>query len=170
MPAGNHPSRSIRPCQICGRSFYCCEDHFRAARHSHSEIPYEDGQNNKSQCQINLDIGLDSFVTRHVKSTIYMYGSLSVKSEWNPLQNLTLEADFFQESLVNSNGEVSDNELGRALFRRDTDTLTLPLTVLFALEKMNAGDNSWTQKNVLSVHVSVLSFAEVYLIRIWYSL
>jgi splicing suppressor protein 51 len=126
--------------------------------HAHSDIPYEDGQDNKSQCQINREIRWDSLFTGtgRIQTMRYPYNSILVKDRWDPLQGMTLEADFFPEILVKDDeAPRSEHELSRAFFRKDTDMLTLPLTILFALEKLNAGDDTWTKKNVLTIHVGV---------------
>jgi len=42
--------------------------------------------------------------------------------------------------------------------RAASDGLSMPMTILWALEKLYGADEGWTRKEVLTVHVSRLSF------------
>jgi len=50
------------------------------------------------------------------------------------------------------NGNKEEDPVTLAFHRRNTSMLTVPMTVLFALEKLNSRDDSWTKKSVPTIH------------------
>lgn len=71
---------------------------------------------------------------------------------------MTWENEYLPVRLAGSDSQepMEDNPISRAIFRRDTDLLTVPMTAVFALERFNAGDLAWTKKDVMTIHVGVL--------------
>ena len=74
------------------------------------------------------------------------------KPVWTSLKNI--DWTDFQEEF-----NVAFNELPKPLlepmFRAATEALSMPMTILWALENLNS-DDSWTRKSTLNIHVSRL--------------
>jgi splicing suppressor protein 51 len=163
-----HPDRMIRPCDDCKYCFYCSDEHFEAARHLHSEIPYEDGHDDLSQCQMNKEIFFDSWLVSRIHEDgidrdaqgllAFMHEPGPIQSVWRSVEGMTWENEYLPVRLAGSDNRepMEDNPISRAIFRRDTDLLTVSMTAVFALERFNAGDIAWTKKEVMTIHVGVL--------------
>ena len=151
--------RALRSCDACRSSFYCSDEHFNSAHHAHSEIPYEDGRDNLSQCQMNAEYWWASIVEYDLLGTrpamLFVYPPGPFKSTWVSLKGMSWESELWPLVVMDIESGVRevDNPISRAFYHRHSDILTVPMTILFALEHLNKGDDTWTKKNVLVIHV-----------------
>jgi len=120
----------------------------------HSEIPYEDGHDDRSQCEMNRELWLDldyaNFMSNNVPQSKYIVRTGPVKSVWESLEGRTWHGEYMPWFFKDEKGP---EEMKATELRRHSDTLTLSMTVLFALEKLNPEDDAWTRKEALTIHV-----------------
>lgn len=153
---GTYPPRTFLPCDDCNLSFFCSSEHTRSGRHMHSQVPYEDGLDGLSQCQMNRDVLLDyAFAEDMFTDTPevrYHYQPGPVKDAWESLIDQTWRGEYLPP-IKEANPDAEKERL-LTMLRYSSDVLTLSMTILFALEKLNPGDDSWTKRDTLTVHVS----------------
>jgi len=75
---GNQPPRKLRPCDVCKQSFYCSDEHFETAHYAHNKIPSEDGHDNLSQYEINVEARWDSLVGNVAMLLAYYNGPFKI--------------------------------------------------------------------------------------------
>ena len=145
----------LRACPGCRMCFFCCDGHWSAVRNRHTAIPSEDGHDGLTQCQLNQeireDIRLANIITGAPTPTgQFQWAPERVKSAWSSLKHLTWQSDFDPE--VRSAFQLpSDANVGPYV-RAASDGLSMPMTILWALENLNE-DQTWTQRKILNIHV-----------------
>ena len=143
---------SLQQCQDCNFGFYCSKAHWDLARHRHQEVPCDTGLNGLSHCATNKTVYENLIFMRaryHSKLGDYCWIPKRIKPHWTSLKGVEwndFENDFRQD-------HIGEDELSREIkFRAATEGLAMPMTILWALENLNA-DDSWTKKETLNIHV-----------------
>ncbi|KAL1745784.1 hypothetical protein HDZ31DRAFT_81668 [Schizophyllum fasciatum] len=152
----------LTSCQDCHLSFYCKPEHWRDARHIHSEVPSPDGHNDLPQCalqrQIRIDIlFLNSTADASDGSSGFQYAPDRTKEKWESLvEDATWESEvgpLLCESMQLATPDAVKKSMALGpMLRCATDGLSMPMTILYGLEILNS-DDSWTKKHTLSIHV-----------------
>ncbi|KIP02363.1 hypothetical protein PHLGIDRAFT_130769 [Phlebiopsis gigantea 11061_1 CR5-6] len=133
-------------CQACKLSFYCSETHREFARHTHENVPDSDSATGLSQCSMNQTLRGDLVVRELLRMDVDIpppWAPDRVKARWEPLEGRSWASEYEREL-------PAPPELVGPLLRNATDDLTLPQTILWALEKLNA-DDAWTRKDTLTL-------------------
>ncbi|KAJ7111065.1 hypothetical protein C8R44DRAFT_259777 [Mycena epipterygia] len=154
--------KRLTPCPQCMLSFCCSPAHWEAARQLH-QGPSEDLRDGLSQCQMNrLTRGQIMFGTT-ITSWLDRQRQLvwipkGVKSVWVSLKGVFWEGEFGDE-VRKSFGTPAPLPI-TFLITAASDTLSMPMTILYGLEKLN-DDDGWTRKHTLTIHILGANFREV---------
>ncbi|KAJ7085970.1 hypothetical protein C8R43DRAFT_965137 [Mycena crocata] len=154
-------AHTLVPCQNCLLSF-ACRNHWEIASIAHTEMMCEGGYDGLSQCALNGELLEDDewdskvIVSPHLYP---LYSSITNSYRWIPSQiesswtsiKATTWAETFQSKLESEFLEAR-GAASSVWLRRMSEILSMPMTVLYALEILN--DNiDWTIKNTLTIHV-----------------
>ncbi|EKM51464.1 uncharacterized protein PHACADRAFT_166026 [Phanerochaete carnosa HHB-10118-sp] len=148
--AAGSPAASLKPCANCRLFFFCSEEHRIFAQHAHSHVPDPDSARGLSQCEVNFNIRQDSIVREVMGGSDepVRWAPERVKRKWESLDGRTWEGEHAAELQ-----DVGLPPLAVGPFLCSaTDGLAFPMTILWALEKLNEGD-AWTKKAILTIHV-----------------
>jgi splicing suppressor protein 51 len=153
-------SGGLIPCPQCNLSFCCSPAHWEAARALH-HAPCDDACDGLlSQCEMSRERRAHlKFETLLAKARGYHWNIFwvpeRVKTAWILLAGLSWESEFGDE-MRRSFGVPAWRPI-TPWIRAASDTLTMAMTILYGLEKLN-DDDAWTRKHTLTVHVSALCF------------
>ena len=155
MEASRNQSSSpntLKSCSDCEMAFYCSDAHWEAVRHFHAGEPCVDGHDGLSQCQVNQEIRADiSFgnLMAGAKAGNFKWAPERVKSSWTSLNTIGWEDEFGQE--LAQFFSIPVTSIGPWI-RGASEALSLPMSILWALENLN-DDDAWTRQDTLVVHV-----------------
>ncbi|KAJ6607178.1 hypothetical protein B0H10DRAFT_2073036 [Mycena sp. CBHHK59/15] len=148
VPARQH----LSPCPDCNMAFYCSPAHWDVARALHC-APCEDGHDGLSHCEMNREVRADTKfedVMAGANAGEFMWAPERVKPEWASLKGSTWETEFADE--LRSFVRVPTSLPIGPWIRGASNTLTMPMTILYALEQLNETD-AWASQNTLTVHI-----------------
>ncbi|KAJ7615759.1 hypothetical protein DFH06DRAFT_1107996 [Mycena polygramma] len=156
MGAAPDDSRRLIPCSQCNLSFCCSSEHWETARMLRNG-PCEDaayGRDGLSQCEMNVEVrayikSMAVFVARNVVRP-KLGPRRSIKSAWTTLTATSWEGEFGDE-IRTMIGLPALFPLAPIL-RAASDDLTMAMTILYGLEKLN-DDDGWTRNHTLTIHV-----------------
>lgn len=157
----NRPRQTLLSCPDCKMSFYCSDEHWKSASKVHREQPCEDGHDELTQCQMNQEIRANALFVEMMAGTKggtnglpYNFAPDRVKPLWTSLGDSTWDREFSDE--IQQQLELtSDSKFSVSSYvRAATETLSMPMTVLSALEQLDDSDK-WTKKNTLVIHVCI---------------
>ncbi|KAJ7208543.1 hypothetical protein GGX14DRAFT_697972 [Mycena pura] len=162
METGDVTQRLI-PCPHCMRSFCCSPAHWEAA-HTLHHGPSTDWRDGLSHCQMNMFVRLQDKVDTK-NSLLDRRGQLTwvpgrVKSRWVSLEGKTWEGEFDEEIRKSYGMPATIPSSSTFLISSASDTLSMPMTILYGLSKLNE-DDGWTRKQKLTIHVLGANIREV---------
>ncbi|KAJ7354196.1 hypothetical protein DFH08DRAFT_854386 [Mycena albidolilacea] len=162
METGDVTQRLI-PCPRCMRSFCCSPAHWEAA-HTLHHGPSTDWRDGLSHCQMNMFVRMQARVDTKT-SLLDRQGQLlwvpgRVKSRWVSLEGKTWEGEFDEEICKSFGMPVTIPSSSTFLISSASDTLSMPMAILYGLSKLNE-DDGWTRKQKLTVHVLGADIREV---------
>ncbi|GJE95284.1 zinc finger MYND domain-containing protein [Phanerochaete sordida] len=145
--AGGGPNEPLTPCANCKLSFYCSDAHrvFAEPAHTAPDAAY----GGRSQCDVNRTIRGDALLRGAVEGPAgpVRWAPDRVLPRWAPLSG-DWESEYMSELV-----QAGLPPPARApLLRAASDGLVLPLTILWALERLNEGDE-WTRRREMTVHI-----------------
>ncbi|KAG7443809.1 uncharacterized protein BT62DRAFT_901802 [Guyanagaster necrorhizus] len=148
-------SSSLSSCPDCKMAFYCCDDHWEAVRHIHRDQAYEEGL---TQCQINQQLRADILFAGLMSGmpVPFSWAPERLKDAWLTLQGATWENEY-QDDVRSAFGAALPTSV---VVRAVSNQLSMPMTILWALEHLNEGD-AWTTKETLTIHIVGAYEAEV---------
>ncbi|KAL0576979.1 hypothetical protein V5O48_004989 [Marasmius crinis-equi] len=157
--------KSIKPCDECKTSFYCCQAHWDVARDQHTDKPAEDSPGDLTQCQVNqrfrADIAFSNSMYESSDAHEHERTGKLYTFRWAPERHLPTWTllktgskcweEEFDAVLEKEKGFGS--LITRAPFlRAATDGLSMPMTILFALQNLKSSD-SWSRSEKLVIHL-----------------
>ncbi|KAJ7660619.1 hypothetical protein B0H14DRAFT_3077508 [Mycena olivaceomarginata] len=147
-------TQHLIPCPRCMRSFCCSSAHWEAA-HTLHHGPSTDWRDGLSHCQMNMFVRLQATVDSKT-SLLDRQGQLlwvpgRVKSRWVSLEGKTWEGEFEEEICKSYGMPATIPSSSTFLISSASDTLSMPMTILYGLSKLNE-DDGWTRKQKLTVH------------------
>ncbi|KAJ7652662.1 hypothetical protein DFH06DRAFT_994915 [Mycena polygramma] len=158
MGATTDNSRRLTPCPHCRLSFCCSPAHWEAARMLHHSTCEDAPHDSLSQCAMNSELRIDiKFVAVLADENGHFeklrWAPPRINAAWMPLAASSWEAQFGDElrSLPMFMGLPASFPLA-PMIRVASDELTMPMTILYALEKLN-DDDRWTRSPTLTVHI-----------------
>ncbi|KAJ7037209.1 hypothetical protein C8F04DRAFT_1232669 [Mycena alexandri] len=151
-------SRRLVPCPQCKLSFCCSTAHWKAARALHHD-PCDDadyGHARLSQCEINREIRAHvkfqaTLVDKDGHFQRLRWAPPRVKAAWRSLTASSWDGQFEDE--IRTFLRVPASFPLAPWIRAASDDLTMPMTILYGLEKLN-DDDGWTRKQTLAIHVT----------------
>lgn len=154
----------LTPCPTCRLSFTCSPEHWNLVKDFHSSTPCPDSPFGLSQCQTNSLIFADSeFEAAHQQANTqggpFQWAPKRTVERWSSLldpERSTWETEFGElfEREMRVSGPSTDSIDAKTKLRAASEGLSMIVTILWALEKLNEGDEAWTQKEILEIHVS----------------
>lgn len=147
-------SPGLKPCSDCLFSSYCSEEHWEAVKSKHQQVPCRDGRDNLSQCDMN------KLYVEDIRFALLMSGANAGDFKWTPERTMrewkSLQGvgwnDFASDVEESFGGLPGIRPMMGAVLRGITEGLSMPLTILWALENLNS-DDAWTKKETLNIHV-----------------
>uniref|UniRef100_A0A8H7XLM9 Mitochondrial splicing suppressor 51-like C-terminal domain-containing protein n=1 Tax=Psilocybe cubensis TaxID=181762 RepID=A0A8H7XLM9_PSICU len=147
-------SPGLKPCPDCLFTSYCCEEHWDAVKEKHKREPCRDGRDNLSQCDMN------KLYLEDIRFAMVMSGANEGTFKWAPERTLRTWkslrgigwSDYSDDIEQDFGGLPGVSALLPNLARAATDGLSMPMTILWALENLN-NDDSWTKKDTLNIHI-----------------
>lgn len=155
------PFPTLKPCPDCELSFYCSEEHWELTKDTHKTVPSQGGAYGLSQCATNELCLQDARMARFMagaKEGPFMWAPERVKPTWTSLRDLNWN-DFMDD--MKSALPMPEPGIVQ-LLRAASDSLTLPMTILWGLENLHS-DDAWTKKDTLNIHVSALEYIYLFL-------
>ncbi|KAK1222306.1 hypothetical protein PQX77_014846 [Marasmius sp. AFHP31] len=159
---GSTERRNLKPCEVCKMTFYCSQEHRDLIRDKHANKPIQDC--GLSHCQVNLQFRAD------IDFLNVMYDAHTGGAEndphvfqWAPERHLLTWRSLktgpnrweeeFEASLQKEFGENCELPMPlSSLMRGASEGLSIPMTILHALQKLNSSDD-WTRKRSLTLHL-----------------
>ncbi|KAF7344015.1 Zinc finger mynd domain-containing protein 17 [Mycena venus] len=147
--------RRLIPCPECNLSFCCSPAHWEAARALHHAPCEETSGGMLSQCEMNREVRAQVNFDAFLAETMNLHGALiwapvRTLSAWMSLEGLSWEGELSDE--IRKSFGIPASLSTMPWIRAISDNLTMGMTILYALEKLNDGD-AWTRKHTLTVHI-----------------
>ncbi|KAJ7474413.1 hypothetical protein B0H11DRAFT_2035296 [Mycena galericulata] len=145
-------SRRLIPCPQCNVSFYCSQAHLDIARTLHHG-PCDDapqGHEGLSQCEMHREEDAHTkFEAAHPSSRRFKWSPPRVQDAWTSVAGSSWEGEFdvwMDQSFLVSTPVAP-------WIRAASDDLSMIMTILYGLEKLNGSDVEWTRKHTLTIHI-----------------
>jgi splicing suppressor protein 51 len=142
---------ALTPCSRCGLVFFCCNSHRDFSMPLHTAV----GEEGLSQCDANLLLREDyRFQTKAAPDAQDIsWAPKRLMSQWKALHGSSWNAEY-RPLAIQETG--CPDKAADVVLRAATDGLTMPLTVLYALEHL--AKEGWQQKKELNIHVGLVTF------------
>ncbi|KAJ7190580.1 hypothetical protein GGX14DRAFT_507204 [Mycena pura] len=148
--------RQLIPCPRCNLSFCCSPAHWAAALPLH-DAPCEDGHDGLSQCALNREVRGDvlleaAIADSHDASGVFRWAPDRTAAAWASVAaaGMSWETEIADE-MRRSVGVPPERPMAPWV-RMASNALTMPMTILYALEKLH-DDDAWTKKSTLTIHI-----------------
>ncbi|KAF6754139.1 hypothetical protein DFP72DRAFT_900491 [Ephemerocybe angulata] len=162
---GQGSSTQLQKCGDCLSTFFCSPRHWALVKKTHNTVPAAVNYNGMTLCQINQLIREDIRVANLLREGKAQQGGVSSPDfgpllPWAPNRTMEgwkslLETDWEKEFLGGIAEELPfpPGTPMKPFLRAASDNLTLPMTILYALERLYGGDLAFTREEVLVIHV-----------------
>ncbi|KIK50990.1 hypothetical protein GYMLUDRAFT_266004 [Collybiopsis luxurians FD-317 M1] len=155
------PSAGLKSCSECHLAFFCSEAHWKAVSYKHISEPSTDGHDGLSQCALNNDILInarfDVIMNPNPQSGVFQWAPERVKDMWMPLPNEPAwDAEVGEHLRRMTKKHYGDARRGpptKPFICASSEGLSFPMTILYALQNLNQGDDGWTKKDTLTIHI-----------------
>ncbi|KAJ7183518.1 hypothetical protein C8R46DRAFT_1067191 [Mycena filopes] len=157
------PKQQLIPCPRCDLSFCCSPAHWEAACALHHG-PCEDAHDGLSHCDMNREVRADIkfaevMAGAHDVSGEFRWAPERLKPSWVSVAGMSWEGEFGDE-MRRSIGVPAERPMAPWV-RAASEHLSMPMSILYALEKLNGGDDAWTKKHTLDIHILGATMQEV---------
>lgn len=148
----------------CQTTFFCSPRHFALVKKTHNTVPCAIEYNNMTQCQINRqireDVRLENLLCDAQASTnnpaeqggLLKWAPERTLQEWRSVVEKTWEEEFLDE--LKKSQPLPEGTPVAPFLRAASDGLSLPMSILYAMEQLAGDDLSFTNKDVIRIHVS----------------
>ncbi|KAJ3505204.1 hypothetical protein NMY22_g17664 [Coprinellus aureogranulatus] len=159
----NGPAAQLQTCADCHTTFFCSTRHWALVMNTHSNAPCAILDNNMSQCRINRQIREDIRLAKWLADAKASFGDPAnqggnlrwaperTMGGWRSVSGKTWEEEFLEDLIKDH--PLAQGPLTTPFVRVASDGLTLPMTILYALEKLARDDLAFTNKEVIRIHV-----------------
>jgi len=140
-------------------TFYCSDEHWQIVKDRHTSLPCTDSIGGFSQCQLNQWLRENeafSIQTSNDPDPVgpgpFRWFPAMIETLWTPLKDhhwFNLKGAY----LTAMKPAATDMKDADVRFRAASEALSIPMTILYALEMLNE-DISWTKNGTLHLHVS----------------
>ncbi|KAF8884512.1 hypothetical protein BD779DRAFT_778683 [Infundibulicybe gibba] len=149
----NSPRCLLIPCSDCCMTFYCCTAHQEAIQSLHTSIvPPE----NRTQCQINQEIRVDVWHADFAAggggpAGPFLWAPKRTKGSWSSVKELDWMSEFAAD--FQGHFKFPGTTPVEPWIRGVSVALSMPMSILWALEMLNGADKGWTRKSTLTIHM-----------------
>lgn len=154
---------ALKGCPDCLLTFACNDTHWNAVESTHKTLPCQDSIDGKSQCEMNhmvlQDLRFSQFMAG-AEAGPFRWAPERTKAKWTSLKGVDW-SDYEPGLKKEFGGGVAADSMLEPMLRAVTEGMSMPLTILWALEILNGEDVSWMKKDVLNIHVCALSFLHI---------
>ncbi|KAF5354505.1 hypothetical protein D9758_012406 [Tetrapyrgos nigripes] len=153
---------SLGCCPDCRLAFYCSQEHWDAVKHFHTGPSKE--RDGLSQCQMNQQFRMDIRFQYSVPDAgPFMWAPERSKPIWEPLKagdegTTCWEEEFGKDLEMAMQGARVPVVI--PFLRAASRGLSMPLTILYALQKLHGEDQVWTSKDTLVIHIMGASISK----------
>ncbi|THV02686.1 hypothetical protein K435DRAFT_716600 [Dendrothele bispora CBS 962.96] len=163
---------TLKSCPDCRLAFYCSEDHWNAVKHLHAQPSSADNDVGLSQCEMNQQFRMDvRFQYSVPEAGPFQWAPERTKKRWErlgPQRGVEIKKE--EQGKETCWEEEFSRDLEEAMqgaripvvmpfLRAASKGLSMPMTILYALQNLNGSDESWTKKDTLVIHILGASFA-----------
>ncbi|TFK27249.1 hypothetical protein FA15DRAFT_586636 [Coprinopsis marcescibilis] len=161
--ASDHqPTSFLYPCSTCKTTFFCSPTHELLGTPSHTQHKQSSGCSTFTQCQLNQRLR-ESIRLKHALATLALadvnivWVPDRVKQEWTSLRGRNWEDEFLEDAkeaisvLIPATRDMPHPV--NAFLRAASEALSVPMTILWALEVMNGKKVEWRRKDTLRIHI-----------------
>lgn len=148
-------SKSLKPCPRCLMAFFCCGEHRDSALSVHN-APWNELPGALSECEMSRQVRVEvEYRTIMTAPQLVMWRFIRRQQAWTSLNDLTWDA-VFGTDVRTAVAERTSADQAAACLRHVSSLASTAMTVLHALEQLNAGAD-WTTRSSLTIHVQYLS-------------
>ncbi|KAJ6460455.1 hypothetical protein C8R47DRAFT_993993, partial [Mycena vitilis] len=152
---------ALAPCEACRLSF-ACADHWVLVRDDHTQKICEGGYDGLSQCLLNQElVENDRWHSEMVRSpeplpqyyngtSTYRWIPPRTGTSWTSVKGVNWATTF--QAQLEGDFPAARGKESNVWLRRMSEILSVPMTVLYALEVLNE-NLDWVEKNTLTIHV-----------------
>ncbi|KAF5329761.1 hypothetical protein D9619_009283 [Psilocybe cf. subviscida] len=149
-------SPALKGCPDCLLAFACNDAHWNAVESKHKTLPCQDSMDGKlSQCEMNhmvlQDLRFSQFMAG-AEAGPFRWAPERTKARWTSLKGVDW-SDYELYLKKEFGGGVAADSMLEPMLRAVTEGMSMPLTILSALEFLNGEDISWTKKSILNIHM-----------------
>ncbi|TFK27227.1 hypothetical protein FA15DRAFT_217835 [Coprinopsis marcescibilis] len=144
----------LQKCLNHNTAFFCSSEHQALVKNTHTGLIVQTTCGDLTQCEANQQARRDVLITSLHPGMVW--APERVKSRWSSIIGRTWEEEFLSE-IARGLGVPAKAEISVSFLRVASQHLSVPMTILSALDQLNGPDLSWTEKNQLRIHVGLLS-------------
>ncbi|KAJ7595090.1 hypothetical protein C8J56DRAFT_928379 [Mycena floridula] len=147
----------LQPCPHCQLAHFCCAEHLQLVSDLHHEKPCSEGHDGLTPCKIHVEIRSDlMFAEAVAEGGDFVWAPERIKTAWTPLSSEKKSINFnwtdeFLEDLVQY-VKLPDHVPSAPWIRGASALLSMPMTILWALQKLKPNDR-WTRQKTLTIHI-----------------
>ncbi|KAG6897625.1 hypothetical protein C0992_012854 [Termitomyces sp. T32_za158] len=126
-------------------AFYCSQGHWDAVKNHHVRGACEDGYDDLTQCQMNQEIQKDvvfANIMANASPMEFSWAPERIKPSWESLKNKSWDSEYASGIMEAFGLPVA---VVGPFVRGASIALSMPMTILHALEHLNC-DDQWTRK------------------------
>ncbi|THU87999.1 hypothetical protein K435DRAFT_803848 [Dendrothele bispora CBS 962.96] len=156
---------ALKSCPDCRLAFFCSEDHWNAVKHLHTQ-PLSAAENNVglSHCEMNQQLRMDlRFQYSDPEARRFLeWAPKRTKTRWERLGSEQVaggkregqgKKTCWEEAFSQDLEQVMQGARAMPSLRAASKGLSMPMTILYALQNLNGEDESWTKKDTIVVHI-----------------
>jgi splicing suppressor protein 51 len=157
-PSHQETASRLQSCEYCNLTFFCSDSHRDFGMPFHRQ----EGSEGAADCHAYQFIRNDKNFNNLSRAwrpqlpslaamgseAMFSWAPFRIMPAWRPLEGTTWDSEYRQ--LAIDQGPCPEFAISSFL-RASTEWLTMPLTVLYGLEKL--GHDGWQDKETLSIHV-----------------
>lgn len=153
----------LQKCLDCQTTFFCSPRHFALVKKTHNTVPCAVEYNKLTQCQINRQIREDNRLANLLldaqasmgdpsdEGSLLKWAPERALEEWQSVATTNWEDQFLGD--LTKSYPLPEGTPMAPFLRAASDGLTLPMTILFALEKLAGDSLDFVHKDVIRIHV-----------------
>lgn len=149
----------------CQSTFFCSPRHWALVKKTHNTVPASVDYEKMTRCQINKRIREDIRLSNHLldakiergepEGPLLQWAPSRTMESWQSVKSSNWESEFLE--VMKTEFPLPGQMSIAPFLRAASEGLTLPMTILHALDEIHQDDLAFTHKEVLVIHVSALA-------------
>ncbi|KAG2006068.1 hypothetical protein CC2G_002416 [Coprinopsis cinerea AmutBmut pab1-1] len=151
---GSGAASFLEPCPTCRTTFFCSREHQKLAQQFHNGVKTSTACGNLTQCQANQLIREDVRLSSALKDAprgLLVWAPERTKTQWESFKGSTWKQEFLAE--VQKGIPLPRGMTIASFLHTFSEGLSIPMTILHALDTLNGENTDWTRKHKLVIHV-----------------